>query len=116
MEPAFIYFSGQNVMMRPRNVIAFDNPDFCTDRVKCCSWTLTWNSWKQDDFRRVMKETYEGLGREIRRACSRMNDRSEAGSEVGIEGFDGPAAQLAAESVRRPRPKAEAAFCVVSRW
>jgi hypothetical protein len=64
-EPAFIYIPGQNVMMRPGNVIAYDNPEFCTDGVNVLFMDSHVEFMKPDDFRRELKETYEGLGREM---------------------------------------------------
>jgi hypothetical protein len=63
--PSYIYIAGQNASMDPENIIAYENPEFCRDRLNVLymdgyvGWT------KRDDFLRDLKATYKRLGKEM---------------------------------------------------
>jgi len=31
--PSYIYIAGQTVAMEPGNIVAYDNPEFCSDKI-----------------------------------------------------------------------------------
>jgi len=61
--PSYIYIPGQTLAMYPGNMIAYDNPEFCTDGVNVLFLDSHVEFMKPESFRRELKETCERLGR-----------------------------------------------------
>ena len=63
--PSYIYIAGQNTGMDTRNVIAYDNPAFCTDGVNVLFLDTHVEFMKPEAFREALEATYKRLGREM---------------------------------------------------
>jgi len=63
--PSYLYVAGQTVSMRPDNVLAYENPEFCADGVNVFFLDSHVQFMKPEAFRRELKATYERLGKEM---------------------------------------------------
>ncbi len=63
--PSYIYIAGQNTSMGPGNIVAYENPGFCSDalNVLYMDGHVAWT--KRDEFLRELEATYKRLGREM---------------------------------------------------
>ena len=63
--PSYIYIAGQNTLMEPDNIIAYENPGFCRDGLNVL-YMDSYVGWtKRDEFLRQLEATYKRLGREM---------------------------------------------------
>jgi len=62
---SYIYIDGQNTSMDPENIIAYENSEFCRDRLNVLYMDghVAWTT--RDDFLRELEATYKRLGREM---------------------------------------------------
>jgi hypothetical protein len=63
--PSYIYVAGQTPAMDPFNILAYENPAFCSDRI-CVAFldghvTVT----EPEEFMEKLEDTYKRLGREM---------------------------------------------------
>jgi prepilin-type processing-associated H-X9-DG protein len=63
--PSYIYIPGQNILMNPQNVVAYDNPEFCVDGVNVLFLDGHVEFMKPESFRQAMKTTYTRLQRPL---------------------------------------------------
>jgi prepilin-type processing-associated H-X9-DG protein len=63
--PSYIYIAGQNISMDPRNIVAYENPGFCSDRLNVLYLDCHVGLTKRDEFLRQLEATYKRLGREM---------------------------------------------------
>ncbi|MCX5646563.1 MAG: hypothetical protein NTZ17_18070 [Phycisphaerae bacterium] len=63
--PSYVYVSGQSKTMYPGNIVVYENPGFCTDKINVLFLDGHVESMKPEAFQRELKETYERLGREM---------------------------------------------------
>lgn len=63
--PSYIYVAGQNASMSPENIIAYENPGFCCDKINVLFNDCHVQAMKRDDFLRELEATYKRLGREM---------------------------------------------------
>ncbi len=61
--PSYIYIPGQTVSMYPGNIVAYENPEFCTDGVNVLFLDSHVEFMKPEAFRQELKGTYERLGK-----------------------------------------------------
>jgi hypothetical protein len=62
--PSYIYVRGQPKTTDPHNVMVYENPEYCTDRIDVLFADDHVESMKPDAFRRELKATCDRLGRE----------------------------------------------------
>ena len=63
--PSYIYVSGQTVLMEPGNIIAYENPGFCSDKINVLFLDSHVQAMKPDEFLRELEATYKRLGRKM---------------------------------------------------
>jgi ankyrin repeat protein len=63
--PSYIYISGQRSTSDPRNIVAFDNPEFCDEGVNVLHVDGRVQWIKREEFLRELEATYKRLGREM---------------------------------------------------
>jgi prepilin-type processing-associated H-X9-DG protein len=63
--PGYIYLPGQPKTPNPRNVVVYENPGYCTDRINVSFADGHVESMKPDAFRSALKETCERLGKPV---------------------------------------------------
>jgi prepilin-type processing-associated H-X9-DG protein len=63
--PSFVYITGQNSKMDFRNVLAYENPEFCRDGVNVLynDGHVAFERW--DDFKKAIEETYKRLNKPV---------------------------------------------------
>jgi len=61
--PSYIYIAGQNAAMNPANIVAYDNPAFCSDRINVLFIDCRVRVMKPAEFLRELEATYKRLGR-----------------------------------------------------
>ena len=61
--PSYIYLPGQPKTPDPRNVVAYENPGYCTDRINVVFADGHVEAMKPEAFRSAVKETCERLGK-----------------------------------------------------
>ncbi len=61
--PGYVYLPGQNVSMYPGNIVAYENPEYCTDGVNVLFLDSHVEFMKPEAFRQELKATYERLGK-----------------------------------------------------
>ncbi len=61
--PSYLYVSGQTVAMQPGNIVAYENPEYCTEGLNVLFLDTHVEFMKPDAFRRELKETYARLGK-----------------------------------------------------
>jgi general secretion pathway protein G len=63
--PSYIYIPGQTTSMNERNVLAYEDPAYCTEGVNVLFLDSHVEFLKPDAFRQALKATYERLGRKM---------------------------------------------------
>jgi len=63
--PSYIYIAGQTTKMEPGNIIAYENPVFCIDRINVLFLDYHVEAMNPDEFLRKLEATYKRLGREM---------------------------------------------------
>ena len=61
--PSYIYVAGQTTKMDSHNVVAYENPGYCTDRINVLFLDEHVEAMKPEAFRDALKATYERLGK-----------------------------------------------------
>jgi len=63
--PSYIYISGQNTSMPPDNILVYENPEFCSDKINVLFIDTHVEAMKPHGFLRELEATYKRLGREM---------------------------------------------------
>ncbi len=63
--PSYIYVEGQNAEMDPGNILVYENPAFCTDRINVLFLDAHTAMMKQAEFLQELQATYKRLGRDM---------------------------------------------------
>ena len=63
--PSYVYVGGQPKTTDPRNIVVYENPEFCTDRINVLFLDGHVEAMDPEAFRSGLKATYERLGREV---------------------------------------------------
>ena len=63
--PSYMYVAGQNSAAHPGNVVAYDNPAFCSDEINVVFLDGHVDTMKPAEFMRKLEETYKRLGRDM---------------------------------------------------
>ena len=63
--PSYIYITGQNVTMHPNNVVAYENPAFCSEKINVLFNDCHVQAMTPEEFLKALEETYKRLGREM---------------------------------------------------
>jgi prepilin-type processing-associated H-X9-DG protein len=63
--PSYVYVGGQPKTTDPRNIVVYENPGFCTDRINVLFLDGHVEAMNPERFRGELKATYERLGREM---------------------------------------------------
>lgn len=64
--PSYIYISGQSpVRDHPGNIIVYENPEFCSDKINVLFLDSHVQAMKPDEFLRELEATYKRLGRKM---------------------------------------------------
>ena len=63
--PSYIYIAGQNATMHPGNIVAYDNPAFCRDKINVLFIDCHVRAMEPAEFLRELEATYKRLGREM---------------------------------------------------
>ena len=61
--PSYIYIAGQNATMHPGNIVAYDNPAFCRDKINVLFIDCHVRVMEPAEFLRELEATYKRLGR-----------------------------------------------------
>jgi len=63
--PSYIYISGQTTAMPPDNIVVYENPEFCSDKINVLFLDGHVEAMKPDEFLQKLEATYRRLGREM---------------------------------------------------
>jgi prepilin-type processing-associated H-X9-DG protein len=63
--PSYIYVEGQNTKMEPGNVLVYENPAFCSDKINVLFLDAHVVIIKPAEFLQELQATYKRLGREM---------------------------------------------------
>jgi prepilin-type processing-associated H-X9-DG protein len=63
--PSYVYIAGQATSMSPENIVAYENPEFCTEGVNVLYLDCHVAFVKPQQFREQLAQTYKRLGREM---------------------------------------------------
>ena len=63
--PSYIYVSGQTVAMHPGNILVYENPEFCSDKINVLFLDSHVQAMGPDEFLRELEATYKRLGRKM---------------------------------------------------
>jgi prepilin-type processing-associated H-X9-DG protein len=63
--PSYIYVDGQTSVMHPFNILAYENPAFCSDKINVLFNDGHVSAMKPDEFLKKLGDTYKRLGREM---------------------------------------------------
>ncbi len=63
--PSFVYIAGQTTNMQPDNIVAYENPEFCTEGVNVLFVDSHVEFVKPEPFRKQLAETCKRLGRKM---------------------------------------------------
>ena len=63
--PSYVYVSGQPKTTDARNIVVYENPGFCTDKITVLFLDGHVEAMDPEAFRNGLKETYERLGKEM---------------------------------------------------
>jgi len=64
-EPSYIYIPGQNATMKPQNIIAYENPAFCTDKINVLFNDCHVQAMTPEEFLKELEATYKSLGQKM---------------------------------------------------
>jgi prepilin-type processing-associated H-X9-DG protein len=62
---SYIYVGGQNMAMNPANVVAYENPVFCSKKINVLFLDCHVAAMKPEEFVRELEATYKRLGRKM---------------------------------------------------
>ena len=79
--PSYIYIPGQDLSMRPGNVLAYENPEFCVDGVNVLFLDTHVEFMKPQAFRQALEATYTRL----KRPLPKIRFKDEAESRPPVE-------------------------------
>lgn len=79
--PSYIYIAGQSAEMDPQNIIAYENPEFCSDRINVLYNDCHVMAEEPVSFFEDIKATYERLGREMPAEIQKMQQKKEGAPE-----------------------------------
>lgn len=79
--PSYLYIPGQDMSMHPGNVLAYDNPEFCTEGVNVLFLDSHVEFMKPQAFRQALEATYTRLKRPLPRI--RFRDEMETRPPTG---------------------------------
>jgi len=63
--PSYRYVAGQSSAMNPGNIVAYENPAFCSDKINVLFIDCHVKAMEPAEFLRELEETYKRLGREM---------------------------------------------------
>jgi len=63
--PSYIYVAGQSSAMNPGNIVVYENPAFCSDKINVLFNDGHVDRMEPAEFLRKLEETYKRLGREM---------------------------------------------------
>jgi len=63
--PSYIYISGQTITVNPGNILVYENPEFCSDKINVLFVDNHVAPMKPDSFLQKLEATYKRLGREM---------------------------------------------------
>ncbi|GAH43191.1 unnamed protein product, partial [marine sediment metagenome] len=63
--PSYIYIAGQSLRMPPGNIVAYENPAFCSDKIGVLFLDTHVQAMKPGDFLQELEATYKRLGRQM---------------------------------------------------
>jgi hypothetical protein len=63
--PSYIYVAGQTTAMHPDNILAYENPAFCSDKINVLCNDAHVSAMKPAEFLEKLQATYKRLGREM---------------------------------------------------
>ena len=63
--PSYIYITGQTLDMEPGNIVAYENPELCDDKINVLFMDFHVEAMNPQDFLRDLEATYKRLGREM---------------------------------------------------
>ncbi len=86
--PSYIYIAGQNAAMDPGNIIAYENPEFCDDRIIVLFNDTRVDAMRPEEFLEALEATYKRLGRQMPEI--KFKD-SKTGGSLGIRPISLPA-------------------------
>jgi prepilin-type processing-associated H-X9-DG protein len=61
--PSYLYVGGQSTKTDTRNIVVYENPGFCTDKINVLFLDGHVEAMKPEAFRTALKATYERLGK-----------------------------------------------------
>jgi prepilin-type processing-associated H-X9-DG protein len=76
--PSYIYIAGQTTTMSPANVLVYENPEFCDDRITVLFLDGHVEAMSPDAFVEAVEATYERLGRPV----PQIDDEAEEEEEL----------------------------------
>lgn len=76
--PSYIYIAGQTTTMSPANVLVYENPEFCDDRITVLFLDGHVEAMSPDAFVEAVEATYERLGRPV----PQIDDEEEEEEEL----------------------------------
>ena len=75
--PSYIYIAGQTALMDPRNVVAYENPEYCQDGINVLYLDSHVFWQKTDEFLQALAATYKRLRRPMPNIQFKNGDSSE---------------------------------------
>ena len=63
--PSYIYITGQSAASPPDSIIAYENPEFCVDKINVLFNDCHVEAMEPAKFKKALEETYKRLGREM---------------------------------------------------
>ncbi len=63
--PSYIYVAGQTVVVHPGNILAYENPAFCSDKINVLFNDNHVGTMKPTEFLKKLEATYKRLGRKM---------------------------------------------------
>ena len=80
--PSYIYIAGQSTSSEPGNILVYENPAFCTDKINVLFMDSHVEVMKPDKFLRKLEETYKRLGREKPEICAEAREPAKPEPKV----------------------------------
>jgi hypothetical protein len=63
--PSYIYITGQNTSMVPQNILVYENPEYCSEKINVLFMDTHVSAMSRDEFLHELGATYKRLGREM---------------------------------------------------